>query len=254
LPGPAVLEGAEEFALGDGPVGALLIHGFTSSPQNMRALGAYLADRGIATVGIRLPGHGTTWQDLNTRTAADWVEAVKLGYEQLSRGRDEVFLVALSFGAALALDFAARHPGEVSGLVTLGGFVRTKDPRRLFAPVIGRLAASLPGISNDIADPAGRELAYDRLPAAAAASMLALIRRVRRRLGEVRCPILVMHGRNDHTVHPDNARLIYDSVSSPDKELVWCERSYHVITLDYDKDDVFHRTYRFIKERSRHAL
>jgi carboxylesterase len=57
-----------------------------------------------------------------------------------------------------------------------------------------------------------------------------------------------MHGRNDHTVHPNNAQLIYDSVASTDKEIVWCERSHDVITLDLDRDMVFSRTDRFIKE------
>jgi carboxylesterase len=63
-----------------------------------------------------------------------------------------------------------------------------------------------------------------------------------------------MLGRHDHTGHPRNARIIFDSVSSTDKELVWCERSYHVITLDYDREMVLERTYEFIKERARHAV
>ena len=63
-----ILEGAEGYSLGDGPVGALFCHGFTSSPQNMRLLADHLVERGIAVRAPLLPGHGTTWQDLNTRT------------------------------------------------------------------------------------------------------------------------------------------------------------------------------------------
>jgi esterase/lipase len=33
-----------------------------------------------------------------------------------------------------------------------------------------------------------------------------------------------------------------------DMEIVWCERSYHVITLDFDRDMVLSRTHRFIEE------
>jgi carboxylesterase len=229
---------------------ALLVHGFTGSPQGLRELGEYLGERGIAVTGIRLPGHGTTWRDLNTKSYTDWVDAVREGCESAGRGRRRVFIVALSFGAALALDFAARNPDRVAGIVTLGGFVQTRDPRRFFAPVVKRMSASIPGIGNDIADPLGAEIAYDRFPTRAGHSMLVFLRRLRPRLREVRCPILIMHGRNDHTVHPDNARLIYDSIASEDKTIVWCERSYHVITLDYDKAMVFERTYEFIKERS----
>ena len=133
---PAILEGAEEFSFDGGPVGALLVHGFTGSPQGLRGLGEYLAERGLAVEGIRLPGHGTNWQDLNTRSSSEWVAAIEQGYSKLAQGRDKVFLVSLSFGSALAIDFAARHPEQVSGLVSLAGMVLVKDPRRFLSGVI----------------------------------------------------------------------------------------------------------------------
>jgi carboxylesterase len=109
-------------------------------------------------------------------------------------------------------------------------------------------------VGNDIADPTGKEIAYDRLPTGAAYYMLRFLKSARLGLPAVRCPVLVMHGRQDHTVHPSNAQLILDSVGSQDKELVWLDRSYHVVTLDYDRDEVFERTYEFIKGHSSHAL
>jgi esterase/lipase len=249
-----IIEGAEEFTLGDGPVGALLVHGFTGSPQGLRGIGEHLAAHGIAVAGIRLPGHGTTWEDCNTTTSVDWVEAVERGYDLISQGRDEVFVVGLSFGAALALDFAARRPEDVAGLVCLATFLQTKDPRSHLSPLIRRVTKSVAGVGNDIADPDGREIAYERFPTIAGASMLSFAKRVRLRLSQVDCPVLVMHGRNDHTARPFNAHLVLDGVSSSDKQLVWCERSYHVITLDHDRDLVFEKTLEFIKERSRHAV
>jgi carboxylesterase len=251
---PRIIEGTEEFTLGDGPVGALLVHGFTGSPQGLRGIGSFLAERGIAVAGIRLPGHGTTWEDCNLTSSVDWVEAVERGYDLVSEGRDEVFIVGLSFGGALALDLAARRPDDVAGLVCLATFLQTKDPRSHLAPLIKRLTPSVAGVGNDIADPAGREIAYERFPTVAGASMLSFVKRVRTRLGQVRCPLLVMHGRNDHTAFPGTANMIVDGVSSQDKQLIWCERSYHVITLDYDRDLVFEKTFGFIKDRTRHAV
>jgi carboxylesterase len=84
--------------------------------------------------------------------------------------------------------------------------------------------------------------------------VLGFIKKVRSSLASVTSPILVMHGRNDHTVHPGNAQLIYEGVSSRDKELVWMERSYHVITLDYDREEVLRRTTEFIKERAKSGI
>lgn len=248
-----ILEGAEEFSLGDGPTGALLLHGFTGTPQALRGLGDYLAQRGLAVVAPLLPGHGTTWRDLSTRTGDDWIAAVEQSFHEVAAEREEVFVVALSFGAALALDFAARYPDRVAGVVALAPFVVSKDPRRWFAPVVRRVISSVPGVGNDIADRDQREIVYDRVPTAAAHSMLQLIRRARLALPAVTCPVLIIHSRNDHTAHPSNAQFIYDTISSEDKELVWLDRSYHVITLDVDRDEVFERTYDFIRERSKHG-
>ncbi|MDQ4059008.1 MAG: alpha/beta fold hydrolase [Actinomycetota bacterium] len=245
-----ILSGAEEFSLGGGSVGALLIHGFTGSPQGMRGLGEYLAEHDVAAEGIRLPGHGTTWQDLDTRRPNEWVEAVEQGYAKLAEGRDKVFLVSLSFGSALAIRFAAQHPEKVAGLVSLAGLVLTKDPRRFLSPLIRRVAKSIPGVAGDIADPDMRELAYDRLPTTAAHFMLQFLPIARLSLPKVTCPLLVMHSHNDHTVHPVNATEIYQRAASTDKHILWLDDSYHVLTLDVDRARVFEQTYEFIKERS----
>lgn len=245
-----IIEGAEEFSLGRGPVGALLVHGFTGSPDSLRPVGDYLSERGIGCFGIRLPGHGTTWEDLGKRTSSEWVDAVETAYSKMRTEHDEVFVVGLSFGVALTLDLATRHTG-IPGVVSIAGFLMTKDPRRVFAPVISKLVKALPGVGNDICDPEGRELCYDKVPTAATYSMLRYVKRVRSNLGAVTCPLLVMHSHNDHTAHPDNAQLIFDNVTSADKELVWLDRSFHVLTLDHDREEVFSRTYEFIKQRTR---
>ncbi|MEA2460918.1 MAG: carboxylesterase [Actinomycetota bacterium] len=249
-----VLKGAEEFAFGEGPVGALLIHGFTGSPQGMRGLGEYLAERGIAVAAPRLPGHGTTWEDLNTRTGEEWAQTVETSFHHLASQTEEVFVVGLSFGAALALDLAARHQEEIAGVITLAGMVFTKDPRRFLAPVIARLSSSIPGVGNDIADPEGKEIAYDRVPTKGALAMLRFIKRAHRAVPQIKTPILVMHAHQDHTVHPSNAQYIHDNIGSTDKQLVWFERSYHVITLDVEREQVFENTYNFIKERAKNAV
>jgi carboxylesterase len=250
-----ILEGCEAFALGDGPVGALLIHGYTGSPQGMRGLGEHLAGAGLAVQAPLLPGHGTTWEDLAPRTADEWTETVESAYEELASRTEEVFLVSLSFGSALALDFAARHPKKVAGLVSMAGMVFTRDPRRHIAPLLAKVLKSIPGVGNDIADPDNRiEICYDRVPPKATLHMLQVCERAKRTLPQVTSPILVMHGLQDHTVHPSNASYIYDNVGSADKELLWLQRSYHVVTLDFDRDLVADRTLRFIKERASHGF
>ena len=117
-------------------------------------------------------------------------------------------------------------------------------------PLLGKFPLKLKGIASDIADPAQEELAYRVIPTKAAASMLSYQARVMARLPEVRMPVLLMASRNDHVVHTTNSPYILEHISSTDKELVWLEKSYHVATLDYDKDLVVERTNRFIKEHT----
>lgn len=249
-----VLTGAEAFTLGEGPVGALLVHGFTGSPQGLRGLGEYLAERGIAVTGPRLPGHGTSWEDLSSRTSAEWSQTVEDSFHKLQAEKEEIFLVGLSFGAALALDLAARYPDRISGIVTISGFIITKDPRRFLSPLIRRVIKTLPPIAGDIADPGSKEISYERLPVLQADEVIRFGKRARTALPAVTAPMLIMHSKNDHTVHPSNANLIHDSVGSNTKEIVWFDRSYHVLPLDFDRDEVFDRTYKFIKEHSTHAI
>lgn len=247
-----VLEGCEEFAFGEGPTGALLVHGFTGSPQGLRELGEYLSERGIAVAAPRLPGHGTSWQDLNTIKTHEWIETVNASYEHLAAQTEEVFLVGLSFGAALCMDLAARK--DVAGIVTLAGFLHTKDPLRHLAPVLSRLLKSVKGVGNDISDPDQKELAYDRLPTKGTYEMLKQLKRSQAALPHVTAPLLVIHGSQDHTVYPGNAQYIVDRVASTEKEILFLENSYHVITLDREKELVFERTFNFIKEHAKHAV
>ena len=75
-----VLSGAEPFLYrGESGVGVLLIHGWTSSPQEMRDLGKHLAGQGHTVLGLRLPGHATRPADLKRMRWRDWLAAVEDG-------------------------------------------------------------------------------------------------------------------------------------------------------------------------------
>jgi carboxylesterase len=167
---------------------------------------------------------------------------------------DEVFLVGLSFGAALSLDLAVRRPDRVAGVVALAPFLLSKDPLRVAAPLVGRLLKSFPGVGNDICEPGQDERCYDRLPLKAVPHVLRFVARVRGLLPSLAVPVLTIHGRQDHTAPPEGSELIIEKAATKDKELVWLERSYHVITMDYERQEVFERTFNFIKERAKSGI
>jgi esterase/lipase len=60
-------------------------------------------------------------------------------------------------------------------------------------------------------------------------------------------PILIIQGDNDPTVKRESAKLIYDSVSAKDKQLMILPRDKHSILADEKHDEVFEAVYHFIE-------
>jgi carboxylesterase len=248
----SIMAGAEPFGFeGEGSeTGVLLIHGFTGSPQSLRPWGSHLAAQGWTVIAPRLPGHGTSIKDLAATNGDDWYGEAEMALVGLSERCSSVFLCALSMGGTIALDLAARQSERVAGLVIVNGSVYSDDPRARFASVLGKLPFSVKGIGSDIADPAQRELCYDRVPLRSAAALLAYQSSVRDRLPSVKAPALLLCSRQDHVVPPGNTSYIAEHVGSTDVETVWLERSYHVATLDYDAPVIFERSASFVAKRA----
>jgi carboxylesterase len=242
-----VLPGAEPFHHDGGPVGVVLCHGFTSTPQSMRPWAEYLASSGLTVSLPRLPGHGLRWQDCNLTTWQDWYGAVDREFARLGTRCEQVFAMGQSMGGALALRLAELRGPEVAGLVLVNPSVTSLDPRRHALRVLRRVVPSFPGIANDIRKPGQVELAYDRLPLDAAHSVRRLHRIVCSDLPRVDQPLLLFRSREDHVVEPVNSELVLSRVSSTDVEEVVLEESYHVATLDNDAERIFAGSLGFVR-------
>ena len=81
-----VMPGAEAYAREGGPTGVLLCHGFTGSPQSLRPWAEYLAKAGLSVSLPRLPGHGTTWQEMARTRWEDWFAEVDRAFDELQAG------------------------------------------------------------------------------------------------------------------------------------------------------------------------
>lgn len=245
-----IMKGAEPWGAEGDETGVLFVHGFTGTPQSLRYWAEGVAAEGRTVLLPRLPGHGTTVQDLQNTKAAEWVAEAEMSLQGLLERCERVFICALSFGGSIALDLAARYREQIAGLVLVNPSVYSKDPRAKLKPILGRLPLVVNAVGNDVADPNAQELAYRKTPTKAAAQVLTFMDVVRARLGSVVSPLLVFTSRQDHIVDPGNGPYVVDHVASKDKELIWLERSYHVATIDHDKDLIVERTNTFIKEHS----
>jgi carboxylesterase len=250
-----VLAGAEAFSSGlPGPPGAaagavtaaapavLLCHGFTGSPQGLRGWAEDVAAAGVAVSLPRLPGHGTRWQEMARTGWADWLAALEAELERLRALGHRVVVGGLSMGGGLALRLAADHPADVAGLVLVNPAVRLTDPRLAALPLLRRLGLlgrpgrerTAPAVGGDVARPGAVELAYDRVPLTAAASMVEGLRGVQRDLPLVHQPVVLLRSATDHVVPASSSALVLERVGSADVREEVLPRSFHVATLDHD--------------------
>lgn len=228
-------------------VGVLLVHGFTGSPASMVPWGHHLAGQGFGVSAPLLPGHATTWQEMNRTGWADWYTEVERAFEKLCANTDQVVVGGLSMGGGLALRLAADRGREVSGVVLVNAAV-TLDRAGLGAlPVVKHLLGSLPGVANDIKKPGVQEHGYDRTPLKALHSMTAGWRALREDLPKVTQPLLVFRSTVDHVVDPSSGALIRAKVSSRDLTERMLENSYHVATLDNDAPIIFEESAQFVR-------
>jgi len=242
-----VLADAEPYTADGGDVGVLLCHGFTGSPRSLRAWAEHLAAAGFAVSLPRLPGHGTTWQEMNLTTWPDWYAAVDQALTEL-RGRcSTTYVAGLSMGGGLALRLAEQRPADVAGLMLVNPSVGTSDPSYTYAlPWLRWFAASVKPIASDIAKPGIDEGGYPRAPLHAAYSLTRLWADVRANLSSVTCPLLLYKSDVDHVVDPTSAKLILARVRSGVVLQRRLSRSWHVATMDWDAEEIFAGSVAFI--------
>ena len=185
-----VLPGAEPFFHSGGTTGVLLCHGFTGSPATLRPWAEYLAAAGLTVSLPRLPGHGTTWQEMNRTRWEDWHAEIERAFAELQGHTSEIFAMGISMGACLALRLAAQHGPEVAGLVLVNPSVTADTKLFLLVPALKLVVPSLKGIGSDIKKEGAHEVSYDRVPVKAAASLPQLWKLTQQRLGDVRQPVL----------------------------------------------------------------
>jgi carboxylesterase len=235
----------------------LLIHGFSGTPYETRALGEALQARGHAALGVRLAGHGRSIEELERSTWQDWYRDVAAACTELVADGGPVAVIGVSAGSLLALHLAHERPDDVHGLVLMANAIRLNWPARWAVPLLARIPRLrerfryLPKVvGSDIADPEARRVhpSHRVVPLAGVASLTELQRRVRSECRAVKHPTLVIHGARDRTCPSTNAELLASLLGTRPQRVVILPKSAHIVTVDVEREQVVAEVTRFLAD------
>jgi esterase/lipase/1-acyl-sn-glycerol-3-phosphate acyltransferase len=216
---PFLLEGEE------GKMGILLIHGYLGLPDQMRTLGEALQRQGFWVYGLRLPGHGTSPEELEKIRMDQWEDAVMEGYALLHVLCGHVAVAGISLGGLLACLLAVRIP-NLAALCLMATPSRIQayrlcdDPgSALWDRILSRIRV---GKKDKLRLPCGLETSdagYAEHPETAFREMAFVVEKVRARLSLIRVPCMVLQNREDPLVDPEAASDIFERLKTAHKEL-----------------------------------
>lgn len=237
-----IMKGAESYYHQGNNIGILLSHGFTGATFSMIPLAEAYSEAGYTVCLPRLAGHGTNLEDMAASTYEDWIESIEEGLAKLKETCDTIIMSGLSMGGTLTLYMAAKHP-EIKAVIPINAAV-----------VIPYMHAAahvdldiIPGSGSDIKKQGVPEIGYKDTPVKSILEIRKLMRTVEESLFLIKCPALIFVSPEDHTVPAFNADLIYTSIHSECKRIIETPNSYHMSTLDNDKEFIIEQSLSFVE-------
>jgi len=220
-------------------VGIVLVHGFLSSPAEVRSFGDALFAEGFTVIGVRLKGHGTSPVDLREKSWEEWMESIGRAYEIMEALTDRIFMIGFSTGGALVLRYAADQPDCLIGVVAISVPIKFHNPTMMFVPLVHgtntlvRWLSSYEGIRPYIVnDPEHPDVNYRNIPVRGLYELRRLITDLEGRLADVHCPTLLVQGDKDPVVVPKSAEIIFEKLGTKEKELLFVHSERHSILME----------------------
>lgn len=255
-------------------VGVLLVHGLGGTPTELKPLAWRIAAAGYTVRLCHLPGHGATESELLSTDRHAWLDAVRRACDSVAQQCSQLVVGGLSMGAVLALGVAAERNHAVSGIIALAPTFRYDGwsvPRSrvllrwcepLMATPLGRWYRFTERDPYGVKDERVRARLRDALasgrvadaglvgtPARSLVELSRLARSVRRGLRHVHAPTLLVHARNDDVSALGNAFDVQRALAGRVEALI-LDDSYHLVTLDRQREMVADRAVAFVEHVS----
>lgn len=242
-----ILSGGEPFFFPGGPYGCLLIHGFMSTPQEMRWLGSHLYQDGFTVLAIRLFGHATMLKDLRRARYSDWIASMEDGYCLLQKQCDKLIVVGASLGATLALIAGAKLSVDaiiaISPPYNLHSLSQTEQ-FILPSPILRNLGLGKRSFRKWFTFPIHHpqvkidQLLYTSIPTRTLSEIDKLLTEMRRILPNITVPILLIHSDVETNLHLQNSEQFLDRLKTKRVKILRIKSSGSSETLQLEQERV----------------
>lgn len=255
--------------LAGGEHAVLLLHGLQSSPAELQPLAKKLNQAGYTVHVPHIRGYGFAHGD-TPRSVTHWQEWHAIATNEflaLKKQYQSVAVGGLCIGAVLSLSVAEEQGDEVAALTLLATtfwydgwgipwyrfmrYVGYYSPVRYFYSYREREPFGLKNeqlrrwIAKEMSHKDSSIVGASRLNLPAIQEAERMIKSVKKNLSKVTAPAIVIHAEEDDVSSPRNADFVYANIGSRTKQLVMLDNSYHMITVDNDREQVASDTIRF---------
>ncbi|UJL47036.1 alpha/beta fold hydrolase [Virgibacillus sp. NKC19-16] len=226
-------------------IGCLIIHGFTGGPYEVDPLARFLKDNTDWHIEVpTLPGHGRNL-DLKDISYRKWINAAEDVLKRLNREYDRIYLIGFSMGGMIASYLAAKY--KVDNLVLLAPSGKFLSFRQMTLDIASVAADGMRGnLGKNKLYLHYKKKMEAAIPFKANIEFVKLVKFTRRYLKKVKSPVLIAQGQQDGMVPYKTAYYLDKEISSKQKEVVFFERSRHLICLGDDKDTLNQMVYEFL--------
>ena len=256
----------------------ILVHGLTGTPHEMRGIGQLLNRKGYTVICPRLAHHGEPIEMLKHMKWQECYQSVRTVFLDIQRTAPArpVFASGLSMGALLALLLADEFPNQIAGVSCLSPTLFYDGWNMPWSKHLLPLGYYTPlkywfyfkeeppyGIKNEAIrkrlhryykeakleniEQVG-QYGYPFFPVSLLSELHFLVKHLTKRLPTITTPVQLIQAEEDDMTSIKNSQFIYDRIRSNIKELFLLKNSYHIITVDQERDlvaqkmaEFFHR-------------
>ena len=233
--------------------GVVLVHSYLSLPEEVRFVAKELRKKGYWVYVVRLPGHGTSAEDLATRVCTEWVEAVETGYVLMSCLCKHVIVGGVGLGGSLSLDLAARVP-EVKGAFAVSPPYTLKNYSTNFMPgrdvwnrILNRLNRGEDQEKYLDFSYGNSLINYVENPVEGIRQIGDYLDSLMKSYEKIQQPVFVIQADKNPVVEPEGSRKVYGKIGSKNKEFSLFSSEQHILVNGDEGPRVIRKIIAFIQ-------